>query len=109
MIGGLSHEEFWVSYLINSNAIVSKFQLSKGGITATDVDLRLIFKKAIELGSVAVILVHNHPSGTIQPSRADCSVTKKLQSTASILEIKVLGHLIVTEKTYFSFTDENLL
>lgn len=109
MIGGLSHEEFWVLYLNNSNAIVSKFQLSKGGITATVVDLRLIFKKAIELGSVAVILVHNHPSGTIQPSRADCSVTKKLQSAASILEIKVLDHLIVTEKTYFSFADENLL
>ena len=72
-------------------------------------DLRLILKKAIKLGSVAVILVHNHPSGTTQPCRVDCSVTKKLQSALSILEIKALGHLIVTEKTYFSFSDENLL
>ena len=96
-------------YLNSSNAVVSKFQLSIGGITATVVDPRLIFKKAIELCSVAVILVHNHLSGTIQPSRADFSVTKKLQSAVSILEIKVLDHFIVTEKTYFSFADENLL
>ena len=66
-------------------------------------------KKSIELGSVAVILVHNYSSGTIQPSLDVCSVTKKLQSAVSILEIKVLTHLIVTEKTYFSFADENLL
>ena len=96
-------------YLNNSNAIVSKFQLSKVGITATLADLRLILKKANELGSVAVILVYNNSSGTIQPSLADCSVTKKLQSAVSILEIKVLDRLIVTEKTYFSFADENLL
>lgn len=96
-------------YLNNSNVIVSKFHLSKGVITATVVDLRLILKKAIKLGSVAVILVHNHPSGTTQPSRVDCSATKKLQLALFILEIKALGHLIVTEKTYFSFSDENLL
>ena len=78
MIGGLSHEEFRMLFLNNSNAFVSKFQLRNGGITTTVVDLRLIFKKAIELGSVAVILVHNHPLEMIQPSRADCSVTKKL-------------------------------
>ena len=72
-------------------------------------DPHLVLNKAIELGSVAVILVHNHPSGTNQPSRVDCSATKKLQLAVFILEIKALGPLIVTEKTYFSFADENLL
>jgi DNA repair protein RadC len=66
-------------------------------------------KKAIELAAVAIILVHNHPSGTLRPSDADRDVTQNLKKAASTLEIKVLDHLILTEKTYFSFADENML
>jgi DNA repair protein RadC len=95
--------------LNNSNKIITKIQLSKGGITATVVDIRLVLKKALEVGATALILVHNHPSGVLHPSQSDASLTKKLNVAAQTLEIKVLDHLIVTEKTYFSFADENLL
>ena len=81
----------------------------KGGITATVVDVYLILKKAIELVEVAIILVHNHPSGNMRPSDTDRYLTQKLKKGASTLEIKVLDHLIVKEKTYFSFADENML
>ena len=83
--------------------------MSKGGITGTVVDVRLILKNAIDLVAVAIILVHNHPSGNMRPSDADRHVTQKLKKGVSKLEIKVLDHLIVTEKTYFSFADENML
>lgn len=109
LLGLLEHEEFWVLYLNNSNKIISKIQLSKGGITATVVDTRLVLKKALEVGAVALILVHNHPSGGLEPSRSDLNLTEKLKIAAKTLDIKVLDHLIVTEKTYFSFADENLL
>ena len=109
LLGSLEHEEFWVLYLNNSNSVLYKLQVSKGGITGTVVDVRLILKEAIELVAVAIILVHNHPSGNMRPSDADRHVTQKLKKGASTLEIKVLDHLIVTEKTYFSFADENML
>jgi DNA repair protein RadC len=109
LLGSLEHEEFWIIYLNNSNSVLYKLQISKGGITGTVVDVRLILKKAIELAAVAIILVHNHPSGTLRPSDADRDVTQNLKKAASTLEIKVLDHLILTEKTYFSFADENML
>lgn len=109
LLGNLDHEEFWVLYLNNSNKIISKMQLSKGGITATVVDMRLVLKKALEVGAIALILVHNHPSGVLQPSHSDINITEKLKIAAQTLEIKVLDHLIVAEKTYFSFADENML
>ncbi|HLV92816.1 MAG TPA: DNA repair protein RadC [Aequorivita sp.] len=109
LIGELPHEEFWILYLNNSNKVIRSSQLSKGGITGTLVDVRLVFKEAIELGAVSVILAHNHPSGTLKPSHADIQLTKKLKTAGDSLDIKVLDHLIVTEKTYFSFADENML
>lgn len=109
LLGILKHEEFWVLYLNNSNKIISKIQLSKGGITATVVDTRLLLKKALEVGAVALILVHNHPSSGLEPSQSDRILTEKLKTAANTLDIKVLNHLIVTEKTYFSFADENML
>ncbi|PRZ21076.1 RadC family protein [Flavobacterium granuli] len=108
LIGELPHEEFWIVYLNNSNKILSKSQLSKGGITGTLVDVRLVFKNAFEMGATALILCHNHPSGTLVPSDADKQITKKLKSAGESLEIKVLDHLIVTENNYFSFVDEGI-
>ena len=71
--------------------------------------MRLVLKKSLEVGAISIILVHNHPSGTLQPSQSDINLTKKLKIAAQTLEIKVLDHIIVTEKTYFSFTDEKML
>jgi len=108
-IGELQHEEFWIVYLNNSNKVLHKEQLSKGGLTGTLVDVRLVFKKAIELFSTAIILCHNHPSGKLQPSQADKSITNKLKLAGETLDIKVLDHLIITENAYFSFADENIM
>lgn len=109
IIGELPHEEFWIIYLNNSNKVLQKNQLSKGGITGTLVDVRLAFKTAIEVGATGIILAHNHPSGTLKPSEADKHITKKLKNAGDSLDIKVLDHLIVTENAYFSFADEGLL
>jgi DNA repair protein RadC len=108
IIGELPHEEFWIVYLNNSNKILSKAQLSKGGITGTLVDIRIVFKSALEMGATSLILCHNHPSGTLVPSDADKQITKKLKLAGDSLEIKVLDHLIITETNYFSFADEGI-
>jgi len=109
IIGELPHEEFWILYLNNSNKVIQKAQLSKGGITGTVVDVRLVLKNALSVGATAIILAHNHPSGTIKASEADKILTQKLKTGASSIDIKVLDHIIVTEKSYFSFADEGLL
>ena len=108
IIGELPHEEFWIIYLNNSNKVISKAQLSKGGITGTLVDVRIVFKTALEMGATGLILCHNHQSGTLIPSDADKQITKKLKLAGDSLEIKVLDHLIVTETSYFSFVDEGI-
>lgn len=108
-LGELPHEEFWIVYLNNSNKVLQSMQQSKGSITGTLVDVRLIMKEALDLGAVALILAHNHPSGTLKPSEADKQITKKIKNAAAGLDIKVLDHLIITQKEYFSFADENIL
>lgn len=109
VIGELPHEEFWIVYLNNSNKVIQNNQLSKGGITGTLVDVRLALKKALELGATGIILAHNHPSGSLKPSESDKKLTAKLKLASESLDIKVLDHLIITEKAYFSFADENIL
>ncbi len=109
LIGELDHEEFWILLLNNANKIEFKWQLSVGGITATLVDVRLIYKKAIEHGATSIILCHNHPSGNRQPSQSDIILTKKVIKGGSILDIKILDHIIVSGQTYYSFADEGSL
>ena len=109
IIGELQHEEFWVLYLNNSNTVVAKEQSSKGGLTATLVDVRLLFKRGLELAAVAIIVCHNHPSGKLQPSKAEKNLTNKIKSAGETLDVKILDHLIITEKNYFSFADEGIM
>jgi DNA repair protein RadC len=108
-IGELPHEEFWILYLNNSNKVIQELPLSKGGITGTLVDVRLAYKQALNLGATATILVHNHPSGNLNPSAADKQLTQKFKTAGESLDIKVLDHLIITENSYFSFADEGML
>ena len=108
-IGNLEHEEFWVLYVNNSNKVLYSTQLSKGGVTGTLVDIRMLYKKAIELLATGVVVCHNHPSGKLQPSNADIELTKKIKRAGEMLDIKLLDHLIITEKAYFSFVDEGVL
>lgn len=109
IIGELQHEEFWVLYLNNSNKVLAKEQLSKGGITATMVDVRLLFKKAVGLSTVGIIVCHNHPSGKLKPSKSDELLTQKIKEAGQTLDIKLLDHLIITQKDYFSFADNGIL
>ena len=109
LLGDLPHEEFWVIYLNNSNKVLDKLQLSKGGMTGTLVDTRIALKRALEVGAISLALVHNHPSGTLQPSEADKQVTQKLSTASKSLDLRVIDHLIITEKGYFSFADEGVL
>ncbi len=108
-MGDLRHEEFWIVYLNNANKVLLTSQLSKGGLTGTLIDLRIIMKQALEIEAVGLILAHNHPSGTLKPSKADEEVTQKIKSAAIILDIKILDHLIITQQDYYSFADNLLL
>lgn len=108
LIGELPHEEFWVLYLNSTNRVIQKARLFSGGITHTTVDVRLLFKTALEQGAIALILVHNHPSGSITPSKEDIELTQRVKTAGDMLDIKLLDHVIVTEKEYLSLLDERL-
>ncbi|MEO8236120.1 MAG: DNA repair protein RadC [Flavobacterium sp.] len=108
IIGELIHEEFWVLFLNNSNKVIYKSQISKGGITGTVVDVRMVFKMALEQNAVAIILSHNHPSGKLEASDADKTLTKQLKLAGQQLTIPVLDHIIITENGYLSFRDEDI-
>ena len=108
LIGELPHEEFWVLYLNSTNRVIHKARLFSGGITHTTVDVRLLFKTALEQGAIALILVHNHPSGSITPSKEDIELTQRVKTAGDMLDIKLLDHVIVTEKEYLSLLDERL-
>jgi DNA repair protein RadC len=105
----LAHEEFWVIYLNRGNRIVHKKCLSKGGISGTVADVRLILKEALESLASAMILCHNHPSGNLVPSMEDKILTNKCRDSALLMDIRLLDHLIIYEQNYFSFSDEGLL
>ncbi len=109
IIAELLHEEFWIVFLNNANKVIGKQQLSKGGITATVVDVRLLFKRVLEVGATSIIIAHNHPSGTLKPSLQDHKITEKLKNAGQLLDVKVLDHLIITAKDYYSFADEGLM
>ena len=106
LLEDLELEQFWVLYLNNANKVLAKLNLSKGGITATLVDVRLLLKRALELNSTGLILCHNHPSGTLRASEADCKLTEKVKVSAKLMDIQLLDHIIVTDQSYFSFADE---
>lgn len=104
-----NHEVFAVVYLNRANKIKHHEIISEGGITGTIADPRIILKKALENDAVSIILCHNHPSGSLKPSRADEMLTKKIKEAASYFDIAVMDHIIVSEDGYYSFADEGLL
>jgi len=105
----LEHEEFHILILSRSNQIKSSILISKGGLSGTVADGKLIFKKSLELSAAGIILCHNHPSGNRKPSQADIKLTKKLKEFGLMIDLPVLDHLIFTDNDYFSFADEGLL
>ncbi|MFT5020485.1 MAG: DNA repair protein RadC [Polaribacter sp.] len=107
-LGDLNHEEFWVIFLNRANEVIGKENISKGGVSGTVVDPKVIFKQAVQFPASAIILAHNHPSGNLKPSQADHQLTKKLKEAGKALDIPVLDHLIIGERDYFSFVDESV-
>ncbi len=104
-----SYEVFGVVYLNKANKINHFEIISKGGMTSTIVDPRIVFKKAFEVEATSIVLCHNHPSGSLKPSKMDEDLTAKIKEAAKYLDIKVIDHLIVSEEGYFSFADEGIL
>ena len=108
-LSDLPNEEFWIILLNRRNQILEKRNISKGGVSGTVADAKLIFKPAIERLASGIILAHNHPSGNLTPSTADKQLTNKLVRAGDDLDINVLDHLIIGDNTYFSFKDEGLI
>lgn len=109
MLIDLAHEEFWILLLNRSNLVIGRANISRGGTAGTVVDAKMVFKKALEMQASGLVLCHNHPSGSLVPSREDIAVTKKLKAGGTLLDISVLDHLIVSEKGYCSLADEGLM
>lgn len=103
------HEEFWVLLLNRANEVIRPVQVSQGGVSGTGVDVKVVFKHAIENLASSVILVHNHPSGNLKASEADLVITRKIAEAGKMLSIPVLDHLIFADSGYFSFADEGIL
>lgn len=109
LLGDLDHEEFWLLMLNRANKVIGRFKVSQGGLSGTVIDTRIILKKALDNLSSSIIVCHNHPSGNMQPSDADIKITDKLKKAADMVEIKLLDHVIIADKSYFSFADEGLM
>jgi len=109
LLSDLVHEEFWVLLLNRSNKIIAKRKISQGGITGTVTDIRMILKLALDNLATGLILCHNHPSGNLQPSEADISITARIKESAALMDISLLDHVIIAGKAYFSLADENMI
>jgi DNA repair protein RadC len=105
----LPHEEFWIILTNRAQRVIKKQQISSGGVAGTVADPKMIFKMAVEELASGVILVHNHPSGSLVASQADISLTHRLKESGKLLEVQVLDHIIIGGKGYFSFADEGML
>lgn len=105
----LQHEEFWIILLNRSNKLISISPISKGGVSGTVADPKIVFKIALEKLASSIILCHNHPSGSIKPSDADIALTKKMSAAGSLLDIVVADHVIAGDKDFYSFADEGMM
>lgn len=108
-LADLPHEEFWFLHLNRGSRLLKMERLSVGGVSGTSVDVRLVIKSALEHRSSSLILAHNHPSGNLQPSQSDRSITFKIRDAAQLFDIQIADHIIVGLDNYFSFADEGIL
>lgn len=103
LIGALPHEECWALYLASSGKIVDKVRISQGGVQATVVDYRMVLKRALEVLAVQVVLVHNHPSGSAEPSAQDRQLTERVAEGCRLFDIRLLDHVIIARGVHYSF------
>ncbi|MBQ8205073.1 MAG: DNA repair protein RadC [Alistipes sp.] len=109
LIGALQHEECWVLYLASSGRVLERMRISQGGVQSTVVDCRLIIKRALELLAVQIVIVHNHPSGTPEPSAQDITLTERVTEAAALFDIRLLDHVIISHGNHYSFRGHNLV
>jgi DNA repair protein RadC len=102
-------EEFKILLLNRANHVLGLYNQSKGGVSGTVADPKMIFATALKANACGIILAHNHPSGNLAPSQSDIDLTRKCKQVGQLLEIQVLDHLIITSEKYYSFTDEGVL
>lgn len=105
----LPHEEFWLLMLNRASDVIKKELISRGGVSGTVVDAKIIFKTAVEQYASSIIICHNHPSGNLKPSDADIRLTKNIKEAGKIMEISLLDHLIISDKGFYSFADEGII
>ncbi len=108
-LGDLRHEEFWILLLNRANRVLDQIRISQGGVSGTVIDARIILKHAIDRLASSIILCHNHPSGNLKPSDADIKITSRIKESCITMDIQVLDHIIITDNSYFSFSDEGLI
>lgn len=108
-LSDLPHEEFWILLLNRANKVIKTESISKGGISGTVVDVRIVCRMALENNTCGVILAHNHPSGNLKPSQQDLDITRKIKEALKLLDISIIDHLIIGDNAYLSFADEGYL
>jgi DNA repair protein RadC len=108
-LADLRTEEFWAIFLNQSNKVIHIAQLTQGGINQSIVDIRIVFKTALDHFATGIIISHNHPSGNLKPSAEDIQITKKIKEAGNLMNVQLLDHLIITQNSYLSFADEGLL
>lgn len=106
LMADLRVEECWCIYLNQASRVIKRQRISKGGLTSTAVDVRVVIKEALLCGACALALVHNHPSGSIRPSREDDRLTKEVNTACELMNIRMVDHVIVTDGRYYSYADE---
>ncbi len=106
---GLDHEEFWAIYLNNAKRVIARAKISQGGTTATVVDTKIVLRHAIDHLAAAIILVHNHPSGTLRSSRQDDAITDRIKKAAAMIDVQVVDHIIFTKDAYYSYNESGLI
>ena len=106
LMANLSVEECWCIFLNQASRSIKKQRISKGGLTCTAVDVRVVMKEALLCGAAALVLVHNHPSGSIRPSREDDKLTKEVNTACQLMNIRMVDHVIVTDGSFYSYADE---
>lgn len=108
-LADLPYEEFWVLFLNRGNRILGKEKISTGGISGTTADVKIILKKSLDRLATSIVLIHNHPSGRLIPSKSDIDLTKKIKTASDLLDITTFDHLIISNEGYYSFADNGLL
>ncbi|RZJ46546.1 MAG: JAB domain-containing protein [Chryseobacterium sp.] len=108
-LADLRTEEFWAIFLNQSNKVIHIAQLTQGGINQSIVDIRIVFKTALDHFATGIIVSHNHPSGNLKPSAEDIQITKKITEAGNVMNVQLLDHLIITQNSYLSFADEGLI